>query len=312
MQRGPGDRRSKRAGEKRSVHTPLVERPTSKGRPGIPILRVVAGRDVLRFLVLPTGGALELGRDLECGLTLNDASVSRRHARVEGGDAGFAVLDLGSRNGMFVNGTRVERASLQTGDLLELGSVPLRVEVVSLEELAHLRGVVERLESGDRDPLTGLLTRRFLDEHLASVLERSARSGSPTTAVFVDLDRFKSINDGFGHAVGDDVLRQVARLLAFSVREGEACVRYGGEELLVIAEGASEEQAAALGERLREAVVAHDWSRIAKGLAVTVSCGIAERGPDEASRDWLERADRALYRAKHDGRNRVVRASMLE
>ena len=311
MKRRRGDLK-KPAGPRPSERTPLVERAPSPERPGIPILRVVAGRDVLRFVVLRVGGAVELGRDAECSLCLTDASVSRRHARVSGDDAGFAVEELGSRNGTFVNGAKLDRAPLQPGDLLELGSVPLRFELVTLEELAHLRSVVERLEAGDRDPLTGLLTRRFLDDHLPGLLERADQGGRPTSAVFVDLDRFKSINDGFGHQVGDDVLRQVARLLAFSVREAESCVRYGGEELLVIAESSTEDRSAALAERFREAVEAHDWSRIAAKLTVTVSCGVAERAAGEEPREWLERADRALYTAKNGGRNRVQRASVLQ
>jgi diguanylate cyclase (GGDEF)-like protein len=273
----------------------------------------VAGQDVLRFMVLQTGASMELGRDADCALSLSDASVSRRHARLQSAEGGaFTVEDLDSRNGVFVNGARQTKGLLQAGDLLELGSVPLRYERVSLEELAHLRSVVERLEAGDRDPLTGLLTRRFLDDALPSILERADRGGQPVSAIFVDVDRFKAINDGFGHPVGDDVLRQIARLLAFSVREGESCVRYGGEELLVVAEATIEEGAFELAERFREAVEVYDWPRIAAGLAVTVSGGTAERRRGEDGREWLERADRALYKAKNDGRNRVVRASVLQ
>jgi len=313
MNRREGDSPKKGPGGSRgSRHTPLVGRQSGSVRPTIPLLRVVAGRDVLRFLVLRKGGALEVGRDAECDLALSDASISRRHARIRGTPSGFSVEDLESRNGMFVNGARLDRCALQPGDLVELGSVPLRFELVSLEELAHLRSVVERLESGDRDPLTGLFTRRFLDDALPALLVRADKDDSPASAVFVDLDRFKAVNDTFGHSVGDDVLRQVARLLAFSVRGAESCVRYGGEELLVVAEGTSEDRAVALGERFRGAVEVHDWPRIAPGLAVTVSCGAAERRRGEDLREWLERADKALYRAKQDGRNRVVRASVLQ
>jgi diguanylate cyclase (GGDEF)-like protein len=125
----------------------------------------------------------------------------------------------------------------------------------------------------------------------------------------VDVDHFKKINDGFGHGAADDVLRQLARLLLFTVREKEVCVRYGGEELLVVLEDAGEARAAEVAERLRAAIETHDWPRLARGLAVTISCGVAERAADEPQRAWLERADEALYAAKRAGRNRVERAS---
>jgi pSer/pThr/pTyr-binding forkhead associated (FHA) protein len=117
------------ADSRRSRHTPLVDRESGLVRPLIPILRVVAGRDVLRFVVLQTGAAMEFGRDADCALSLTDASVSRRHARLQAAEGGvFAVEDLDSHNGVFVNGARQQTARLQPGDLLELGSVPLRFE----------------------------------------------------------------------------------------------------------------------------------------------------------------------------------------
>jgi diguanylate cyclase (GGDEF)-like protein len=182
---------------------------------------------------------------------------------------------------------------------------------VTVEELAHLKAVQERLEAADRDPLTGLLTRAYLDT-LPTLVERESRAQRPLSAVFVDVDSFKQVNDVFGHATGDDVLRLVARLLALGIREAEACVRYGGEELLVIVQDAPEGPAATLAERYRIAVADHDWPRVASGLKVTVSCGVAEHRAGEGVRGWLERADRALYAAKRAGRNQVARASVLE
>lgn len=187
----------------------------------------------------------------------------------------------------------------------------LRFDRVSPSELAHLRGVLARLGASDRDPLTGLLTRAYLDERLPSLLARSARKGRTSSALFVDVDRFKRINDRFGHAAGDEVLRELARLLLYDLREREVCIRYGGDEILVILEGADERHAATVAERLRKTLESHDWTRLASGLAVTVSCGIAERQPREPVGAWLERADGALYAAKRGGRNRVLRVSAL-
>jgi diguanylate cyclase (GGDEF)-like protein len=290
---------------------PFPTSPTARtgrsGVPDVPILRVLAGRDVLRFVVI--GPAVEVGRDAGCGLNLNDASVSRRHAVIRSDEDGFCVEDLGSRNGTFVNGQQADFERLSPGDRLEVGNVPLRFDLVSPYELAHLQEVLDRLAASDRDPLTGLLTRAYLDDRLPQLLELCSRTSRPLSAVFVDLDHFKSVNDRFGHAIGDDVLRQVGLILAYAVREREVCVRYGGEEIVVVLEGATESQAVVVADRLRELVESHQWSAIAKGLAVTVSCGVAQWRPGEGVREWLQGADRALYAAKNGGRNRVWHSS---
>jgi diguanylate cyclase (GGDEF)-like protein len=295
--------------DRSSIRTPRVGRIRTGGAT-IPLLHVVDGHDALRFALLDKRRPIEVGRDAGCALLLTDASVSRRHARLAFVDGGLRVEDLGSRNGTRVNGKDVREGPLRPGDRLEVGNVLLRFDCVSPSELSHFRGVLARLAAGDRDPLTGLLTRAYLDK-LPSLLERSARKGRKTSALFVDVDRFKRINDTFGHATGDDVLRQLARLLLFAVREREVCIRYGGEELLVILEGADEGHATAIAERLRQTIESHNWTRLAKQLVVTISCGIAERQPREPVRAWLARADSALYAAKRRGRNRVLCVSAL-
>jgi diguanylate cyclase (GGDEF)-like protein len=305
------NRRPSKGFDRSSIRTPPVARIRTAGAPAIPLLHVVAGHDALRFALLDKRRAIEVGRDGGCALLLNDASVSRRHARLAFVDGELRVEDLGSRNGTRVNGKDVREGRLRPGDRLELGNVLLRFDRVSPSELAHLRGVLARLGASDRDPLTGLLTRAYLDERLPSLLARSARKRRPSSALFLDVDRFKRINDRFGHAIGDDVLRELARLLLYDVREREVCIRYGGEEFLVVLEGADEDHATTIAERLRKTIASHDWTRLANGLVVTISGGIAERQPREPVRDWLERADSALYVAKRAGRNRVLRVSAL-
>jgi diguanylate cyclase (GGDEF)-like protein len=304
------DRERRRAPRKRTTRrTAPLESRAILGTPDIPVLRVTGGRDVLRFASLGSGAPVEVGRDETCGLVLTDASVSRRHARVTTRRDGFFVEDLGSSNGTLVNGVPVKESRVSTGDTLEVGTVPLRVDLLSARELQQLQAVVRRLEASDRDPLTGLLTRAYLDNQLPLLLEGHDRTATPVSAAFLDVDHFKSINDRFGHATGDDVLRQLARLLVYVVREREACIRYGGEEIVIVLPDSREDDAAGVAERLREMVEGHDWGRLADGLAVTVSSGVAERRSGEPLGEWLARADRALYAAKAQGRNRVRRAS---
>ncbi|MFN7144882.1 MAG: GGDEF domain-containing protein [Myxococcota bacterium] len=275
-----------------------------------PTLRVVAGRDMLRYVTIQEHEELVIGRDEHGGLVLSDASVSRRHARVRSDEHGaITVQDLGSTNGTAVNGVPIERSALRPGDHLEIGAVSLRLDLLSMDELTHLGSVLARLEANNRDPLTRLLTRAWIEEELSGMRDAAARAGSSTACLFADVDQFKGVNDRFGHAVGDDVLVGVARILLVGVRETDACVRYGGEEMLMFLRDTSEAAASEVAERVRRAIEGHDWSRTNPGLRVTASFGVVAARLGEPNKDWINRADRALYAAKARGRNRVVRAS---
>jgi diguanylate cyclase (GGDEF)-like protein len=159
--------------------------------------------------------------------------------------------------------------------------------------------------------LTGLLNRTWLDKGLSEMIVRCSDAGVGITALFVDVDRFKRINDTYGHGVGDEVLQGVARLLVMGVRDSDACIRYGGEEFLLVLPGVEANSAYDVAERLRQSVAGHDWERTSPGLHVSASFGLAQRRVAEDVPSWLARADQAMYTAKRDGRNRVRRASFL-
>jgi diguanylate cyclase (GGDEF)-like protein len=275
----------------------------------LPTLRVVAGPHMLRYVVLQPGTEVTVGRDDGCALRILDASVSRRHARIRISlDGSVDLNDLGSTNGTTLNGLPVGEGKLSIGDQVEFGAVPLRLEALTLDEIAHLESVLARMEAANRDVLTGLLTRAWMEEELPAMLERCMRAAAAIACIFLDVDHFKRINDTWGHAVGDDVLVGVARLVMLGVRDSDAVVRYGGEELLVVLPGARHSDALEIAERIRKGIAEHDWSRTAEGLHVTASLGVAERIGSERPRDWLARADRALYVAKSEGRNAVCPA----
>jgi len=130
--------------------------------------------------------------------------------------------------------------------------------------------------------------------------------GEPLIVLLHDMDHFKSINDRFGHGVGNDVLRQVATLINANCRPHDLAVRYGGEEFLLALVGVNYEAAIDVAERLRLSVQAFEWSAIAIELRVTVSIGVAGVAEAQDTTALLTLADRRLYAAKHGGRNRVV------
>ena len=279
----------------------------------LPALRVVAGPDMLRFGTLSHPGSIAvIGRDATCDLPLTDGSVSRRHARVELDlDGRGWGEDLGSTNGTTIGGIPVrERTLLPDGGTFVVGGVTLRLDRLSLKELAHLTKVVERLSLANKDALTGLVTRHYLDEELPALVDRHASSEVPISCAFLDIDHFKSVNDGYGHGIGDEVLRTVARLVIMHVRDSDTVVRYGGEEFVAILPNCDAEGAFATAERVRLEVQRHAWQSYAPDLSISLSAGIATYRVGEQVPAWLDRADQALYQAKRGGRNQTVRATV--
>jgi diguanylate cyclase (GGDEF)-like protein len=180
------------------------------------------------------------------------------------------------------------------------------------KEVASAFSRAYALEAAERgakiDVLTGLPNRRYFDEVLA--IERPRRrAGDSMGILMVDIDHFKLLNDRFGHATGDRVLRAVAGAIAQGVRDEDTPARYGGEEFAVLLRRASAEQAMEVGERIRRSVVRLHPASLGISEPVTVSVGVAVAGADEVAIPGLvERADQALYRAKRLGRDRVVAA----
>lgn len=161
-------------------------------------------------------------------------------------------------------------------------------------------------EQSRHDDLTGLANRRALDRVLLREWRRMQRSGTGFAVLALDLDHFKEINDRFGHSAGDQMLIQVAGRLKRAAREVDMIARVGGEEFIVLIHGQTMAGAEIAAERLRVAIAAAPYA-FKDGLApITISIGVAlARSDDKDITEVLERADQALYQAKHEGRNRV-------
>jgi two-component system cell cycle response regulator len=156
------------------------------------------------------------------------------------------------------------------------------------------------------DGLTGLYNRRHLDQRLAEEIALAKRHSFPISCLMVDVDRFKHINDCFGHQEGDRVLQAVARVLRQSTRVSDIVGRYGGEEFMVITPGTPLASACKLGERIRTQMEAQEIPIADEVIHVTVSIGVAELGRTGTPESLIAAADRALYVAKRGGRNRVA------
>ena len=174
---------------------------------------------------------------------------------------------------------------------------------------------VLRLSSIDRaqvtDALTGLRSRQYLDCRMQQEMQRAERRGLAVSVMLLDIDHFAAVNKGYGHTVGDQVLTEIGRILSASVRESDLLVRYGGEEIAILATHTPPAAALAVAERLRREIElgSRKALREAKGArhAITVSIGVAGReagGSDPA--DLFGTAEKALQKAKREGRNRVA------
>lgn len=159
------------------------------------------------------------------------------------------------------------------------------------------------------DALTGLPNRRFACEELDSRINLVARNGGELCVALADIDRFKQLNDSFGHAAGDQAIRQVAATFAGGLRNYDLCARWGGEEFLILLPMTSVVAAEALLERVRREIASLSFEHRGSQRSLSVSIGVTQLKGQESASDILRRADEALYLAKNAGRNRVCRSS---
>lgn len=201
------------------------------------------------------------------------------------------------------NRKRVESDSLRSlhamGNLaaLAIDRARLHANVVAMAEV---------------DGLTGVYNRRYYDQELTCALDQLSRTRQELSVIVFDVDHFKQYNDEYGHVMGDQVLKTVAKILAQNVRQADVVARYGGEEFVVLLKDTNEQAAYQVAEKLRQRV---EQATISEGIIhgqdsrrITLSAGVTSTTGNESALAIFERADKALYHAKHLGRNRVVLA----
>jgi diguanylate cyclase (GGDEF)-like protein len=248
-----------------------------------------------------------IGRDSSSEVVLDDNAVSRHHAVIESHQDGYSLRDLDSTNGTFIDDTPVtEVRPLEGGELIRVGGTILKF-MSSIDEEVQYHAVVRELMT--RDALTSAYNRSYLIPMLRKSIERSAHSGEPVALIMMDIDHFKSINDRHGHVVGDEVLRVFSERIRGGLLRDEILARLGGEEFLIVAENTGVERASAIAETLRMELDSNLFQTQAGEIKVTCSFGVAstEAVHPETIDQFLSAVDTALYSAKNQGRNRVVR-----
>ena len=251
-----------------------------------------------------------LGRSGESSFQISDITVSRDHAVVMTDEMGTVqIRDEGSTNGTFLNGKRIHAhrlVDLADGDRVQLGTkIVFKLVRLDPNDEQFQREMYERTV---RDPLTGLYNRAYLLNQIGVLAERSASQGIGLAVLMLDIDHFKQINDSYGHLAGDDVLRQVAAVIRESTRSEDLVARFGGEEFVVVLPVSVPDLAADRAERIRSNLAERTVMAEGTGIRVTASIGLAfaPAGRSRNEMALIMTADEALYRAKADGRNRVV------
>ncbi len=262
---------------------------------------VIAGPNVGEMFKIER--SVFIGRGTEAEVRMNDSEISRKHCRLVRTATSVVLEDLGSTNGTFVNGAAVDLQELKDGDKIQVGTTT----VLKFSYHGDLEEQFQRqmYESALRDGLTGAYNKKYFQDRLTSEVAYALRHGLPLSLILLDLDHFKLVNDTHGHLAGDHVLASFAEIVAESIRKEDIFARYGGEEFALISRGLGREAGFQFAERIREAVAEGRYLFEGKAMDVTVSIGVAALPLEsvKTANELIAAADKALYEAKHCGRN---------
>ena len=256
---------------------------------------------------------ITIGRSGDAELSISEASVSRLHARLTSNpDESVNIEDVGSANGTFVNDLKIAGTqTLQDQDVIRLGAVLLKFFASD-----NLDGIVQDkiYRMATIDVGTQIFNRQYVMEALSSEFKLSSATGRPLSLFYYDLDHFKKVNDTYGHAAGDQVLKELSNIVKATVRKDDILGRVGGEEFMIVLPQTDAVTALELGERIRKACQNHTIRlELMQGQqkswinhTQTLSAGIAQLVVGiKTAEELLVRADRKLYESKQNGRNRI-------
>jgi diguanylate cyclase (GGDEF)-like protein len=279
----------------------------SKGGRRQPVLVVVQGEEIGRRYLL-NERRLILGREPErADLAIADPSVSGKHALVVVDPEGdrYGIIDLGSRNGTYVNGNPVQSGGMRDGDKIFVGATVLKFTFHdSIEEQFH--GELDRLMH--LDSLTGLYVRRWFDQEYPRAFTKARSARRRLCVAMMDMDGIKEVNDLHGHQLGSHCISEAGKIIKATLPLGAAGARFGGDEFVAWFTDGDLEDVLDVAESIRRKIDAFEFRKGGVVVAPTISIGVAALAPDvNGPEELLRLADDALYRAKKQGRNTVSR-----
>jgi len=252
-------------------------------------------------------GTMILGRGQDADIRFEDELVSRRHCALSFDGQSVTVEDLGSTNGTFVDGNYIHKQILDSNNRLQIGKMVLKIAYKDPNEEAFSR---ELYEAATLDPLTGILNRQTFMDRSAGEFVCANRNKSFIHMAMIDIDDFKRVNETCGPQCGDLVLKEVARQLNEEKRDSDLLCRYGDDEILLLMNDISPEDAKKRAEKLRMTIERHIFSWMDSRIPVTISIGlVSSQGADVSKmQELIAESERLVYAAKSNGKNLVVTA----
>jgi len=258
-----------------------------------------------------------IGRGKDAAIQVDDEAASRRHAVLEAHGVQLVLRDLGSTNGTLVNERPIREHVLQDGDCIQIGTTLLKFLAGNNVEWSY-HDEIYRLTTFD--PVTQAYNKRYFLQELERELSRCQRHKKELALVMLDIDHFKAINDEYGHVAGDHVLRQCSERILGMIRSEDTFARFGGEEFTLLLPETGKAEAERTAEKIRAAISATPFRGQEREIPLSMSFGIADLGEYIATtasgqadstlqldiEAFIRLADERLYRAKREGRNRVV------
>lgn len=293
------------SGERTVIVTTKID--TKDVKPHIePYLIQISGRQTGQQVNLSNRN-VKIGRDPDtCEVAVDDPHVSRQHAEIVWQDGKATIRDLGSTNGIVINGLKIKEQILEDNDKILIGT---RLYFKFCYQDSHELNYQQTLfNAANIDTLTGLYSRKFFQDILSKEFSFSKRNRQPLSLLMIDIDHFKKINDTHGHLGGDEVLKKIGAIFKTGLRMENIASRFGGEEFAIILRHVHADLALQIGERLRKTVEAEQILFKEVRIPVTISIGIATLDGDnfETGEDLVQSADELLYEAKETGRNKTV------
>ena len=271
-----------------------------------PTITLLVNEMLGKTITIKTAMEVTIGRSAECDISLDITALSRKHCVVFRQGKNVFVRDLDSTNGTFVNGEQVQVRALKNGDRVFLGDIC----VFKFAYTDQIDLDINRMlfDKATRDSLTGTYNRTYFQENFRKEFLFHLRTELPLSLVFFDLDDFKQVNDRYGHTCGDMVLKDVVYIVKTKIREIDFFSRYGGEEFVILMKNTRNRAAMQKTEILREAVSSHKFEYGATSLSVSASFGVVtlENNNFNSAQEMLAAVDSMMYKAKQDGKNRVV------
>jgi len=269
----------------------------------VPVLTCMTGNNVGRRIML-ADDRITLGRSPDATIMLFDSHVSRIHLAFDYDPIRkeYRIQDLGSSNGTLLNETRVSNAIIQNFDKITIGTTLLRFSWEDALDMLYQAEIDQLLNI---DELTGLIVKRRFDEELNRYVAVATKQCDGLAMMMMDIDGIKEINDTHGHAFGSYTISETGWLIKTIIGQKGLASRFGGDEFMAFFPNVEAKEARRIAEEIRNNVEMYPYENNGIPFRMTISLGVSQLNVDDSIESLLNRADRALYKSKRSGRNKV-------